>query len=510
MNSEEQLLIFNSILISTPSIVYTYDVEKSQIHFLNDGIYDQLGFPKSEIKTMHLDEFLEKMPSSDQHRYKSHIDAVLLGREKKFTAFDYRLQKKNGDWKWFSDTIFQLKTKTSANKTLVGYATDISNIRKKEERYQWEEIRLKAILENTREYYIFLNTEFIIQSLNKNAQDFLFNAYRRSIFEGYSILEFLPLETTSVFTDEKKEVKWYQFSYIPVRDKKDRITNVCFIFVDMTEIRRTNQSLVELNRSLEFRVSERTKELEAEVAHRIDTENRLRVALEKEKELNELKSKFIALVSHEFKTPMTTILMSTQMLEEYRDIHTVGDREKHYNRIKEATLSLNRLMEGVLSISRSESFLIDFKPALINVRKFLSGLITNFESNHPANKFELSIPPNDGIFFNLDSNLLTHILENLLSNAVKYSSSKETIFLEVLFLDEQIEFIVKNKGEGIPEEDRDHIFETFYRGKNVENISGTGLGLSVVKNFVALHKGTVSFNSSQEEGTEFHIRIPTI
>ncbi|HRG73151.1 MAG TPA: ATP-binding protein [Leptospiraceae bacterium] len=529
MNSEEQLLIFNSILISTPSIVYTYDVENSRIHFLNDGIYDQLGFPKSEIKTMHLDEFLGKMPSSDQHRYKSHIEAVLLGREKKFTAFDYRLQKRNGDWKWFSDTIFQLKTETPANKTLVGYATDISNIRKKEERYQWEEIRLKAILENTREYYIFLNTEFIIQSLNKNAQDFLFNAYRRSIFEGYSILEFLPLETTSVFTekfnyalngvpihyesqfiDEKKEVKWYQFSYIPVRDKKDRITNVCFIFVDMTEIRRTNQSLVELNRSLEFRVSERTKELEAEVAHRIDTENRLRVALEKEKELNELKSKFIALVSHEFKTPMTTILMSTQMLEEYRDIHTVGDREKHYNRIKEATLSLNRLMEGVLSISRSESSLIDFKPALINVRKFLSGLITNFESNHPANKFELFIPPNDEIFFNLDSNLLTHILENLLSNAVKYSSNRDAIFLEVLFLDEQIEFIVKNKGEGIPEEDRDHIFETFYRGKNVENISGTGLGLSVVKNFVALHKGTVSFKSSPEEGTEFHIRIPTI
>ena len=167
-------------------------------------------------------------------------------------------------------------------------------------------------------------------------------------------------------------------------------------------------------------------------------------------------------------------------------------------------------MEGVLSISRSESSLIDFKPALINVRKFLSGLITNFESNHPANKFELFIPPNDEIFFNLDSNLLTHILENLLSNAVKYSSNRDAIFLEVLFLDEQIEFIVKNKGEEIPEEDRDHIFETFYRGKNVENISGTGLGLSVVKNFVALHKGTVSFKSSPEEGTEFHIRIPTI
>ena len=108
MNSEEQPLIFNSILISTPSIVYTYDVENSRIHFLNDGIYDQLGFPKSEIKTMHLDEFLGKMPSSDQHRYKSHIEAVLLGREKKFTAFDYRLQKRNGDWKWFSDTIYRL------------------------------------------------------------------------------------------------------------------------------------------------------------------------------------------------------------------------------------------------------------------------------------------------------------------------------------------------------------------------------------------------------------------
>ncbi len=528
MNPEKQILIYNSILNSTQSIVYLYNFLKSEIQFLNCGVYDQLGYSQYEMDTIHLDIFLEKIHPDDQSRYKSHIDAIIAGREKKFTSIEYRLMKKNGEWKWYSDTIFNLKTGDTENRELIGYATDINNIRKKEEKYQREEIRLKAILENTREYYFFLDIDFKIQSLNKNAKDFLNERYDRNIFEGYSILEFLPLEDTVVFTekfnyaligvpiqyesqfvDSSGEISWYQFSYIPIRDKKERITSVCFLFMDMTEIRRINKSLVDLNKSLEDKVNERTKELKEEILQRKNTEDKLRIALEKEKELNELKSKFITLVSHEFKTPMTTISMSTQMLEEYGDNYGKLERNKHYNRIKDATESLNNLMEGVLSIGLSQSSNVAFQPSLTNVKDFLEKLISNFESTYPDNKFELIFPKNEKKLFNLDVNLLNHILENLLSNAVKYSVNKDTITIEVIWLDDLIEFIVKDKGLGIPQEDQSHIFETFFRGKNVGNISGTGLGLNIVKNFVELHKGTVRFKSSPEQGTQFHIKIPS-
>ncbi len=528
MDIDKQILIFNSILNSTRSIVYLYNVGKTQIHFLNSGIYDQLGYSKFEMDTIGLEEYLEKIHPADQSRYKSHIEAVLLGREKKFTAFEYRLKKRNGDWKWYSDTIFNLKTGLTETIELVGYATDINAIRSKEEKYEREEIRLKAILENTREYYFFLDLDCKILSLNKNAKDFLYDKYDRNIFEGYSILEFLPLETASVFTekfnyaldgaaihyesqfqDKKGENKWYQFSYIPVRDKKERITSVCFVFMDMTEIRRTNRSLLELNRSLEDRVSERTKELKEEVVQRINTEERLIVALEKAKEVNELKTKFIALVSHEFKTPMTTISMSTQMLLDYGEDYGQKERDKHYTRIKEANLSLNRLVEGVLSISRSDATPILFQPVLTDVKKFVINLIADFESNYPKNKFAVILQMSDKNEFNLDTNLITHILENLLSNAIKFSSTAHTIQLEVIVNEWYIEFIVKDKGLGIPKEDQEHIFETFYRGKNVGTIPGTGIGLNLVKDFVALHKGTVYFKSSPQEGTQFHIKIPS-
>jgi PAS domain S-box-containing protein len=527
MDQEKQILIFNSILNSTQSIVYLFNIKKKEIQFLNPKTYELLGHGKIENDKVSLEEFLEKIYPADQSGYISHIEAVLAGREKKITTFEYRIKKRNGEWKWYSDTIFILANSLSDEKELVGYATDISNIRKKEEKYQREEIRLKAILENTREYYFFLDTDYKIEYLNKNAKEFLISRFDRSIFDRYSILEFLPLEDTSVFTEKfnyalngvpihyesqflnkNGEIEWFQFSYIPIRDKKERITSVCFIIMDMTEIRRVNKSLIDLNRSLEDRVSERTKELKEEVLQRIITEDKLRIALEKEKELNELKSKFITLVSHEFRTPMTTISMSTQMLEEYGESYGKTERDKHYNRIKDATLSLNKLMEGVLSISKSESSSVAFQPALFNLKDFMENLKLKFEITYPNYKFLLIFPERENNFFKLDANLLTHILENLLSNSVKYSHSNTPINIEVLLNDNYIEFIIRDNGVGIPIEDQAKIFESFYRGSNVGNISGTGLGLNIVKNFVELHKGQVHFTSSPENGTNFYIRLP--
>ena len=526
---DKEVLILNSILNSTPTIVYLYNLDKSDIQFLNHGIYSQLGYDKFESDKISFDEYVTKIHQDDRENFKNHITSVQSGREKKYTTIEYRLEMKNGQWKWYSDSIFPLATDNLVNRELVGYATDISGIRKKEDKYLWEEIRLHAILDNTREYYFFLDSNYKLISLNKNAKDFLFQKFSRNMFEGYSVLEFLPLETVEIFTDnfqyalkgntiqyessfaiEENEMKWYQFRYLPIRDQRKRIIGICFVVMDITDVRKSNENLKELNRNLEDRVIERTKALNEEVIQRKNTEDKLLLSLEKEKELNELKSKFITLVSHEFKTPMTAISMSTQILEDYGENYSKSERDKHYHRIKEAIKSLNNLMEGALSISRAEASNIPFQPSLIDINIFLQNLISNFESIYPENKFELIVPDLYKKFLYLDTNLISHILENLLSNSIKYSPEKNLITLELVLKENLTEFIVKDRGLGIPKEDQEQIFQTFYRGKNVGNISGTGLGLNVVKNFVDLHGGSVYFKSSIQDGTQFHVIIPTV
>ena len=278
--------------------------------------------------------------------------------------------------------------------------------------------------------------------------------------------------------------------------------------MDITDIRYTNERLIQLNRNLENIVSERTKELKDEVAQRKKTEDRLIIALEKEKELNELKSKFITMVSHEFRTPMTVISMSSQILENYGDTYNKSDRDKHYKRIKDAILSLNNLMEGVLSISRAEASNIPFAPKKVHLEKFLQNLILNYETIHSKYEFILTIEKNERTHYSLDLNLLSHILDNILNNAIKYSPNKNLIKIDVKFPKKYIEFVIKDFGLGIPKEDQSQIFQSFYRGKNVGNISGTGLGLNLVKTFVELHNGKIFFESSELDGTQFHVIIP--
>ncbi len=526
MSALKETLILNSLLNSTKSIIYFYDLENNRIRFLNQGIYTDLGYDRIESDTVSQEKFFEMIHEDDRANYLSYIESVVFGREKKYSVVDYRIRTKRGDWRWYTDTISILNGGMGIEKELIGYAVDISSFKRKEETYLREEIRLKAILENTREYYFFLDLEFKILSLNKNAKNFLQSRLGRSIFEGYSILECLPLEKEEIFVEKfnyalsgqiiqyeshffnNNEKEWFQLRYLPVRDKKGKITGVCFVFMDITDIRYTNERLIQLNRNLENIVSERTKELKDEVAQRKKTEDRLIIALEKEKELNELKSKFITMVSHEFRTPMTVISMSSQILENYGDTYNKSDRDKHYKRMKDAILSLNNLMEGVLSISRAEASNIPFAPKKVHLEKFLQNLILNYETIHSKYEFILTIEKNERTHYSLDLNLLSHILDNILNNAIKYSPNKNLIKIDVKFPKKYIEFVIKDFGLGIPKEDQSQIFQSFYRGKNVGNISGTGLGLNLVKTFVELHNGKIFFESSELDGTQFHVIIP--
>lgn len=254
---------------------------------------------------------------------------------------------------------------------------------------------------------------------------------------------------------------------------------------------------------------------------RAQAEADIRKALAKEKELNELKSRFISIVSHEFRTPLSTILFSSSLLENYSGKWTEERRLTHIHRIQTAVHQMTHLLEDVLSVGRAEANKLEFNPVLVNLENFCKEIVEEvrltighqykieliMNQNKPAALAEEQTL-NRGIY--LDEKLMRQVLINLLSNAIKYSQSGSKIEVEVTCLEEQVCFRIQDWGMGIPQEDQQHLFEMFHRAKNVGTIPGTGLGLAIVKRSVEVHGGEITIDSQVEVGTTIRVTLPIL
>jgi signal transduction histidine kinase len=255
--------------------------------------------------------------------------------------------------------------------------------------------------------------------------------------------------------------------------------------------------------------------LEQEIAgHRqtqaqlLETE-RARAELEKERAVVETRHRFISMVSHEFRTPLSIILSSKDMLQLYADRMDANGREAHFKKISEQVSFMAEMLNDVMMVSKSESKLLECSPAPLDLGALLQGAIQQAErqAGKSAHTFHLnnSLPAGNYL---LDAKLLKHILYNLLSNAVKYSPEGGLIKLDARAADGQIELQVSDSGIGIPDSHLPHLFETFQRAENVGEIQGTGLGLAIVKSGVEAHGGSISVKSAAGQGTTFTVRLP--
>lgn len=241
---------------------------------------------------------------------------------------------------------------------------------------------------------------------------------------------------------------------------------------------------------------------------RCKAETEIRKALEKEKELNELKSRFVSMVSHEFRTPMATILFSAGLLESYSNKWPEEKKLVHIRRIQSGIQQMTSLLNDVLLIGKAESGKLEFNPKPIDLDLFCRELVEDLElsdSNQHQIIFTIEGSYNQA---KMDEKLLRHILSNLLSNAVKYSPENTKVEFNMVYQKNSVIFQIKDTGIGIPLEDQKRLFETFHRANNVGTIPGTGLGLSIVKKSVDLHGGTISLQSEVGLGTTFTITLP--
>lgn len=281
---------------------------------------------------------------------------------------------------------------------------------------------------------------------------------------------------------------------------------IAFI-VDITVRKQAEEKLKNYSADLENQVKNRTLILEEAIQELEKTKKDLFNALNKEKELNELKTRFVSMASHEFRTPLTTMMSSLSLVTKYGEQNDKENQVKHVSKIKTSINNLTDILNDFLSVSKLEEGKVENMPEELNLRAFVNDVISEMKpmALHGQQILQQHAGNDNATF---DKKLLKNILFNLISNALKFSPNGGTIEVFTQVLNSSIKISIKDSGIGISKEDQKHLFERFFRAHNATHIQGTGLGLNIVARYVDLMSGSIDFDSKENEGTVFTIVIP--
>ncbi len=276
-------------------------------------------------------------------------------------------------------------------------------------------------------------------------------------------------------------------------------------FVNDISIRKKAElEIKKLNDELEETVEQRTGELTHAIQQLQISKEELSISLEKEKELGELKSRFVSMASHEFRTPLSTVLSSAYLLEQYNSGDEQPKRERHLKRIISSVNMLTDILNDFLSVGRIEEGKIHVKYTKFDVQKLITSVTEEIKNNLKHEQTIHYHHEGAAVVF-LDASLLKHIVMNLISNASKFSPESSRINIHTRVNEMQYVFSIRDEGIGISEEDQKHLMERFFRGANTTNIQGTGLGLHIISKYAELMSGTIQCRSALQKGTEFII-----
>lgn len=270
------------------------------------------------------------------------------------------------------------------------------------------------------------------------------------------------------------ENKHYAVNTIALLDKEANLLNALFIYNDITTQK--------------------------------ESENLVLNALKKEQELNELKSRFVAMASHEFKTPLSAIQTSAILIKKQNDAGNFSKLDKYLSQINRNIKNLDVILNDFLSLSKLEEGKLKVTKELLDIVAFSKAITTEFSETKKAGQNILLSTSEKTLLLHLDKKLVRHILMNLLSNAIKYSPENTNIYLNIEENPQYVTLTIKDEGIGIALQEQNRLFERFYRAKNAQNIQGTGLGLHIAKQYVELLDGNIAVKSEINKGTAFIIK----
>lgn len=284
----------------------------------------------------------------------------------------------------------------------------------------------------------------------------------------------------------------------------DEMFVIAFI-IDITERKQQELNVLKLNQELEKKVDERTKVLHEALIELENSKEQLSEALSNEKALNDMKSRFVTMASHEFRTPLSTILSSISLVNKYNE----GDEkiDKHVHRIKSAVTNMTLILNDFLSAEKLEEGKVFTRKEKFDLKELVNEIINEINGIVKSGQ-KIIFTHKGSTEVNLDIQMTRNILLNLISNAIKFSPENKSIEISTELIESEVKIRITDHGLGIPKEDQIHLFQRFYRATNVTNVQGTGLGLNIVAKYLETMAGKIEFESEEGVGTSFYITLP--
>jgi two-component system sensor kinase FixL len=525
--------------------VLTIDA-RGRILAVNRALSDLFGYEEHEMIGQNVSMLMPE-PYHSRHdmylgRYAETGEKNVIGRGRELVA-----KKKNGAF--FPIFLTVVEVETVDGRQFAGVIHDISGRKLAETAYRETDNKFKAILATAVDGIIIIDQRGRIDMVNEAAQRLF--GYAEDELIGRNVKLLMPEPDSSRHdaymehyhqTGERRimgigrEVKGrrkdgseFPFSLgVSELRLRDKVMYVGIIH-DLTTINEARRQLTDYagelkkaNENLEQEVRKRTaqlgasndllkhtnQELEAEVALRRKAEEEAKALLSREKELNELKSRFVSMASHEFRTPLAGILTSVSLLARYEQSDQADKRKRHMDIIRGAVHNLTAILNDFLSLEKLESGRVDIHPELFPLLPLMEEFQSEIQGMLKAGQvleFDLETGLTEVW---ADRHLLRNILTNLVSNAIKYSFEGGRVTVVMRLEGGDLRTDVVDRGMGIPAKDQPYMFDRLFRASNVTNIQGTGLGLNIVRHYLDLHGGTITFVSTEGEGTTFTFRIP--
>ncbi|RED49371.1 PAS domain-containing sensor histidine kinase [Seonamhaeicola aphaedonensis] len=495
---EESLMLRTKALQSARNGIIITDALKDDnpVVFFNSAFQDLTGYSNTEILN-HNCRFLQGK-DRDQAPLKKLREAIKKGESCQATLRNY---KKDGTMFWNDLYVFPITNTKGIVTNFIGIQNDVTQRKQVEE----ERHHLATIFdESLNEIYVF-DVE-TLKFINAN-----YGAKKNIGFSLDELQVMTPLEITtkSNVSNLKESINTLlnrnmdKIEFETVHQRKDGSTYPVEVHLQISDLGE-KKVFVAIVLDITDRKNYTTK-LENEVEIRTQ---QLEIALSKEKELNELKSKFLSLVSHEFKTPLSGILTSTQLLSKYQLSEHQEKRNKHINIITDKVHFLNNILNDFLSIEKLESGKVNYKYSHFKLSKVVNEVVYDYNMLLKEGQ-KINYPEDiDDISVYQDEKIIQLIFSNLLHNAIKYSPEESCIDLNIKQHDGFTTLKITDKGIGIPEKDQARIFQRYFRADNVMNTQGTGIGLNIVKNHLENLGGTIKFESEENIGSTFKISFP--
>lgn len=479
--------------------------QKGNILIANPRMHELFGYAEGEMTNLKVEALI---PHTLRKNHVAHRKSYHKSAESRTMGQGLDLIALRKDESTFPVEISLNHLELDGMTYVMALITDISDRKKIQDRLH----QLNAELEDrvAKRTEALRESQQLYSTIAKNFPNGTINVFDRNL--NYIFVD--GQELSRIGIDAQHLIGTSYSEHLPEHLRNDITQRLQGVFEGRnTQFEVTHDSQIYALNAVALRAEQGTIEhilvVEQNITKQKNAEVETRNALEKEKQLNVMKSRFVSMASHEFRTPLSTILSSVSLIHRYSDPNHEEKRNKHIDRIKTSVHNLTGILNDFLSIDKLETGKLELKPAPFNWSELVNEVMEEMQGQAKKDQLIVFQHEHEETLIQ-DHHMLRNVLINLLSNAIKYSKEGDTITITSTQSSSGLQFSIKDEGMGIPEQEQDQLFQRFFRAQNTTNIQGTGLGLNIVKRYVELMQGQIRFESTLGAGSTFHVNIPQI